>query len=48
MNRVNENLEKVLKGVADVIDVEPSIQGPLISFIFLFIYLVFGKTLVEV
>ncbi|VDK75722.1 unnamed protein product [Litomosoides sigmodontis] len=27
VNRVNENLEKVLKGVADVIDVEPSIQG---------------------
>uniref|UniRef100_A0A8R1XXA9 SGNH_hydro domain-containing protein n=1 Tax=Onchocerca volvulus TaxID=6282 RepID=A0A8R1XXA9_ONCVO len=27
VTRINENLEKVLKGMADVIDVEPSIQG---------------------
>lgn len=27
VNRINESLENVLKGVADVIDVEPSIQG---------------------
>ncbi|EFO21861.2 platelet-activating factor acetylhydrolase IB subunit beta [Loa loa] len=27
VSRINESLENVLKGVADVIDVEPSIQG---------------------